>query len=62
MGLRWPGIALSGLSGGGGERGGGLVGCVQSRGLCARASPSGVYPVGRLQWHFACGFDFGHVL
>ena len=40
----------------------GLVGGVQGRGLGARASPSGFYPAGKLQWHFACGFDFGHGL
>ena len=25
-------------------------------------SPSGVYLAGKLQWHFACGFNFGHSL
>ena len=42
--------------------GGGLVGCVQGRGLGAHASPSGVFPARRLWWHFACGFGFGHSL
>ena len=27
-----------------------------------RASPSGVYPAGGLQWRIICGFDFGHGL
>ena len=35
--------------GGGGEG--------QSRELGARALPSGVYPAGKLQCHFTCGFD-----
>ena len=26
----------------------------------ARTSPSEVYPAGKLQWHFTCGFDFRH--
>ena len=42
--------------------GGGLVGCVQGRGLGAHASPSGVFTARRLLWHFACGFGFGHSL
>ena len=28
----------------------------------APALPSGVYPAGKLQWHFTCGFDFRHSL
>ena len=28
----------------------------------ARASPSGIYPAGRLHWCFACRFDFGRGL
>ena len=35
-----------------------LMGCIQSRELSAHASPSEVYPAGKLQWHFTCGFDF----
>ena len=27
----------------------------------APASPSEVYPAGKLQRHFTCGFDFGHI-
>ena len=27
----------------------------------APASPSVVYPAGKLQRHFTCGFDFGHI-
>ena len=55
------GLILSGLweVGGGG---GGLVRSVWSRELGVRASPSGAYPAGRLQWHFTCGFDFTHGL
>ena len=41
-------LALSRLWGGGGV-GGGLVGCVQSRELGARATPSKIYPAGKLQ-------------
>ena len=40
--------------------GGGLVGCVQTRRVCA--SPSEVYPAGKPQWHLTCGFDFKHSL
>ena len=40
----------------------GLLGCARGRGLGVRALPSGVYPAGRLRWHFTCGFDFGHGL
>ena len=29
---------------------------------CVCTSPCGVCPAGELQWHFACGFDFGHSL
>ena len=39
-----------------------LVGCLQGRELGVRAAPSVVYPAGKLQWHFTCGFDFGHCL
>ena len=39
-----------------------FMGCVQGQGLGVRASSSGVYPAGKLQWHFACGFDFGRGL
>ena len=35
-----------------------LVGCVQTRELGAHASPFELYPADKLQWHFACGFDF----
>ena len=38
-------LALSRVGGGGRE----LVGCVQSRELDARASPSKIYPAGKLQ-------------
>ena len=41
---------------------GGLMGCVQSQKLGARASPSEVYPDAKLQWHFTCGFDLKHSL
>ena len=34
---------------------GGLVGCVQCRGLGGRASPSGVYPAGGLRGSFDWG-------
>ena len=48
----------------------GLSGLWGSRGLCpeseargcARSLPSGVYAAAELQWHFACGFDFGRGL
>ena len=46
--------------GGGGW--GGLVVCVQSREPGACALPSDVYPAGKLQWHFTCGFDFRHII
>ena len=29
---------------------------------CVRTSPSEVYPAGKLQWHFTCGFDFRNSL
>ena len=29
--------------------------------LGARPSPSVIYPTGKLQWHFTCGFDFRHL-
>ena len=35
------------------------MGCVQGRGLGVRAGLG--FRVGRLQWHFTCGFDLGHV-
>ena len=38
------------------------VGCVQGWELGPRASPSKVYPPGKLHWHFTCGFDFRHSL
>ena len=54
----------------GARRGGGLravqtVGgdcelCRQLRARHACASPSEVYPPGKLQWHFTCGFHFRH--
>ena len=59
MGSFWPGFNPFGAVGGGG---GGLVRSVWSRELGVRASPSGAYPAGRLQWHFTCGFDFTHGL
>ena len=42
------------------EGGGGL--CPKSRAWSMCASPSWVYPAGKLQWHFTCGFDFRHSL
>ena len=50
LGLGWP------FPGGGG--GCGL--CPKSRAWHAPASPSGVYPTGKLQWHFTCGFHCRH--
>ena len=38
------------------------MGCVQGWRFGARASPSEVYPAGKLQWHFTCGFNFRHGL
>ena len=38
----------------------GVVHCAQSRELRARTSPSKVYPAGKPQWHFTCGFHFRH--
>ena len=35
------------------------MGCVQGRGLGVCAGLG--FRVGRLQWHFTCGFDLGHV-
>ena len=32
--------------------------CSGSRAVCPGASPSEVYPAGKLPWHFTCGFDF----
>ena len=59
--LLWGGVALVGWPFPGcGE--GGLVGCVQSRKLGARASPSEDYPADKLRRHFTCGFDFKHSL
>ena len=40
----------------------GLVGCVQSWELGALHLPSDIYPVGKLQSNFTCGFHFGHGL
>ena len=58
------GLALSGLCACVGLEGGRGVAC----GLCAKArtwrthvSPSQLYPAGKVQWHFTCGFDFRHV-
>ena len=34
----------------------------KSRARLMCTSPSGVYLAGKLQWHFACGFNFGHSL
>ena len=45
IGPYWPGGGPFRAVGGGG---GGLVGCVQGRELGARASPSEVYPAGKL--------------
>ena len=39
-----------------------LLGYVQNRELSPRASPSKVFPAGKLQWHFTCGFNFRHSL
>ena len=36
--------------------------CPKSRPRRVGASPSEVYPAGKLQWHFTCGFDFRHSL
>ena len=53
MDLSWPGDGPFRAVGGG------LVGCMRVRGLArAGALPWGVYPVGKLPWHFTCGFDF----
>ena len=35
---------------------------VKSRAPRKRALPYEVYPAGKLQWHFTCGFDFKHSL
>ena len=36
------------------------MGCDQASGLGPRLnSSSGIYPAGKLQWLFTCGFDFG---
>ena len=40
----------------------GLVDCLKSRARRAHVSPFGVYPAGKFQWHFPCGFDFRHSL
>ena len=45
--------------------GGGIVGGCrlypELRARCAHASPSALlYPNGKLQWHFTCGFNFRH--
>ena len=32
--------------------------CPKSKARRTRASPSEVYPAGKLQWHFTCGFNF----
>ena len=40
----------------------GLVNCVQSWELGARALPSEVYPDEKLRWHFTCTLDFRHSL
>ena len=49
--LRWP------FRGCGGGRGGGLWGVSK-----AESSACEVYPAGKLQWQFTCGFDFRHSL
>ena len=36
--------------------------CPESRARRVRVSPSKFYPADKLQWHFTCGFDFGHSL
>ena len=36
--------------------------CPESRAPRVRVSPSKFYPADKLQWHFTCGFDFGHSL
>ena len=36
--------------------------CPESRARLVRVSPSKFYPADKLQWHFTCGFDFGHSL
>ena len=54
---RWfVSLALSGLWGDGWA-----VSKVESSAR-VRVSPSEVYPAGKLQWHFTCGFDFRYSL
>ena len=36
--------------------------CPKSRARYVRASPSEVFPAGKLQGHFTCGFDYRHSL
>ena len=36
--------------------------CPGSRAWRAGTSPSKVFPAGKLQWHFTCGFNFRHSL
>ena len=59
MGLFWPcfqcGLVLSGLWGSLWA-----VSKVESSPRARLVSPSEVYPTGKLQWHFTCGFDFRH--
>ena len=52
MGPIWPGE----------ERRGNWGLWTEGRELGGRASLSEVYAAGRLQWHFACGFDFRYSL
>ena len=42
--------------------GGGLWAVSKVESLAERALPSGVYPAGKFQLHFTCGFDFRHSL
>ena len=46
---------------GGGGEGGAFGLCPKMRARCARSSSSEVYPVGKLQLHCTCGFDFRHL-
>ena len=42
--------------------GGSPVLCPKSRARRSCSPPSEVYPAGKLQWHFTCGFDGRHSL
>ena len=46
--------------GGGGERGEAYGLCPELRAQRVCASSSELYPAGKLQWHFICGFHFRH--